>query len=302
MELSSVTLHKLRIFQLVHEKGSLNQSALALNMSQAAVSQHIRNLEAALDTKLLVRSPHGVRPTAAGDVLYKRSNEILQLVQQIGIDLNALREDKPHHLMLGATPGAGAYVLPVWLAEFQKRFPQVTMSSQTQMTRETVHSVLDERVDFGVTLGAVDDLAEQHLAQHILWDVDYVAIVPPNHPWATKSKVTPEELRQEPFIARQKDSRSRRWLASLFGDLTICAELDSPFATKQAVLNEIGMSILPSYTVRGELERGELIGVEIEGAQLTRPLLLLWRRDRPFSAAQTAFWQMVVEDQREITL
>ncbi len=297
-----MTLHKLRIFQLVCEKGSLNKSAHALTMSQAAVSQHIRNLEASLNVKLLERSPQGVRITPAGEVLYARCNEILQLVQQIGIEISALGEDAPTRLMLGATPGAGAYVLPVWLAEFQRQFPNVSMSSQTQMTRETVQSVLDERVDFGITLGKVDDLADPNLAQHTLWDVEYVAIVPPAHRWSNNTSITAAELRTEPFIARQKGSRSRRWLASLFGTLNICAELDSPFATKQAVLNGIGMSILPSYTVRGEIERGELAPVEIVGANLTRPLLLLWRRERPFSAAQTAFWQMVVEDQREITL
>ncbi len=302
MELSGVTLQKLRIFQVVFEKGSFNKSAAMLHMSQAAVSQHIRSLEAALNVQLLLRSAKGVRPTEAGELLYKRANEILQLVQQTGLELSSLNTDNPKQLMIGATPGAGAYILPVWLAKYQQRYPQIKMRSTTQMTRETTQAVLAGKVDFGVTLGAIDDLGDQQLAQHVLWEVEYVAIVPPNHPWQARASVTADDIRQAPFIARQQGSRSRRWLAGLFGNLNICAELDSPFATKQAVLNAVGVSILPSYIVQRELERGELIAVTVERVKLTRPLLLLWRRDRAFSAAQTAFWQMVVEDHRDLDL
>ena len=293
MIVSNVTLHKLRLFQLVYESGSFNKSAERLNLSQAAISQHIKGLEAALSVQLFIRSPQGVRPTPAGDLLHLRAAEILRLADQIPLDLAQLNEAQSQQLILGATPGAGAYMLPIWLGEYQRCCPEVSVTTKTEMTEQVVASVLDGEVDFGVTLGSVDDFAHPQLEQHTLWWVDYIVVVPPTHAWATVDGVTPSTLRREPFIARQQGSRSRQWLLAQLGDLNICAEMDSPFAVKQAIFNGIGISILPSYTVERELARGELVALDVEGVELKRPLMLLWRRDVSFNEVKTSFWQML---------
>ena len=54
MDLSGITLQKLRLFVLVYERGSFNQAAQEMMMSQAAVSQHIKGLEQVLGVRCFV--------------------------------------------------------------------------------------------------------------------------------------------------------------------------------------------------------------------------------------------------------
>ena len=293
MELSGITLHKLRIFQQVYEDGSLNRAAQELALSQSAVSQHVKGLERAVGVELFVRSAQGVRPTQVGDVLYRHSAEILARVRQMGTEISQLTGDNPQQLAICATPNTGAFLLPVWLGALRKQLPDVAVTIRTELTRAMVQAVLDQQVDFGVTVGDMDDLLETNLAQQTLSEVEYVVVVPPSHRFAGLAAIPLAELHRERFLTRRKASRSRQWLERVIGVGADSAEIDSPFAIKQAILNGMGISILPTYTVEREVSNGELTILGITNTPLKRPLTLLWNTDRPFNAIQTTFLQIV---------
>src|ERR1700742_2604812 len=73
----------LRYFVKIVEAGSFSRAATTIHVAQPALSQQIGELEEQLGLSLLHRSARGVRPTAAGEVLYREASSILRLMEQL---------------------------------------------------------------------------------------------------------------------------------------------------------------------------------------------------------------------------
>lgn len=295
-----ITLHKLKLFMVVYDRGSFNRAAQELYMAQSAVSQHIQSLEADLGTPLFERSARGVRPTQAGELLYDYAGRMLHLLAQAEREIMQLHQGEKRQLTVGTTPGVSVYLLPMWLQQFQLTHPTVNVSLQTVLTVEVVRDVLNGRFDLGFLEGELAELDQEALGRIRLRDIDYVVVVYPQHPWADQATVSFRDLADRPFINRQPGSRTRRWLDQTLTAHHVhprnVAELDSPGAIKYAVLNHMGVAILPHYVVEREAERGELHLVHLEGIELKRPLMLVWDRREPFSPIQRAFISLLAQE------
>ncbi len=74
---------QLRYFVKIVEAGSFSRAATTIHVAQPALSQQIAELEERLGVMLLQRSARGVRPTAAGEVLYREASSILHQLEQL---------------------------------------------------------------------------------------------------------------------------------------------------------------------------------------------------------------------------
>ena len=288
-----ITLHKLKLFIVVYERGSFNQAAQALYLAQSAVSQHIQGLETALGTKLFERSPQGVQPTAAGDTLYRYAQQMLQILAEAEREIMQIEQISEQQLIVSATPGLTVYLLPLWLQQFQRSYPHISVSLRTALTQDVVREVLHGRDDLGFLEGELAELDQPHLGRMRLQEIEYFVMVHGQHEWAGRDLILPEELARQPFITRQPGSRMRRWLEQTLSAhqlrLHAVAELDSPGAIKYALLNRMGVAILPQYAVEREVERGEIALLRLANIPLSRPLMLVWDKRQPFSPLQRAF-------------
>ena len=130
--------------------------------------------------------------------------------------------------------------------------------------------------------------------------MNYLLLVHPQHQWAQETDaIPPEALRNAPFLHRQPTSRSRRWLEPALAEINVeiknvAAVLDSPGAIKFSLLNQMGVSIVPEYAVRGEIERRELVQIQLQRIEFIRPVKLIWAKDRILSPVQEAFINKVV--------
>src|SRR5215467_3386447 len=80
---TNMQFRQLRYFTKVLEAGSFSRAAATIHVAQPALSQQVAELEERLGVILLVRSARGVRPTAAGEVLYREACEILHQLDQL---------------------------------------------------------------------------------------------------------------------------------------------------------------------------------------------------------------------------
>jgi len=74
---------QLRYFVKIVEAGSISRAATTIHVAQPALSQQIADLEAQLGVTLLQRSARGVRPTSAGEILYREASTILRLLERL---------------------------------------------------------------------------------------------------------------------------------------------------------------------------------------------------------------------------
>jgi DNA-binding transcriptional LysR family regulator len=269
-------------------------------MAQSSVSQHIQSLEAALGTPLFERSAQGVKPTSAGETLYRYAQQILTLVADAEREILLGSKMEIGHLTVCATPGISVYLLPHWLQRFQHEYPAFNVSLQTELTRDVVKDVLNNKDDLGFLEGELEELDSEQLGRFRISDVEYFVVVGPHHPWAGREQVSLTELSAEPFVNRLPWSRARRWLELILANHQIklrnVAELDGPDAIKYALLSEMGITVLPDYSVEREAERKELFLLRIAELDLKRPLIMVWNAKQPFNAGQRAFISALAAD------
>lgn len=286
-----LSLHKLEIFNTVIEEGSFSKAAERLLLTQSAVSQHIQGLEAKLGTVLFNRERRGVTLTPAGETLRDYTRCILRLLAEAESAITNVEHLSSGHIRIGATPGAGMYLLPEWLRAFQARLPKLAVSITTDVTDQIAKELIGGGLDIGLIEGELDD--EPRLAGLNLDEIDQLLIVGRDHALFGQSSVPVTALDGLAFIARPRKSHSRQWFDRTLRRAGIVprvvAELDTPEAIKQAVIAGVGVALLPAYAVRYEVRAGLVSAIPITGVALRRALRLVWRADEPFSAVTRAF-------------
>lgn len=278
-----LSLYKLEIFAAVVNEGSFSAAALRLFMTQPAVSQHIQDLETRLGTPLFSRVPRGVVLTQAGETLYSYTQRILRLVAEAESAVTNVDKLTHAQLNIGATPGVAVYLLPDWFKGFQAAHPNLGISLQTSVTPQVAASVLGNKLDLGFVEGDLDNSHDRSLGSIILQAIEQRLVISSQHHWANREGVQLADLSDEAFIMRQPGSRTRIWMDTILAahGITprIVAEFDNPEAIKQAVMADMGVSILPAYTVQHEVRLGLLKALPVTDVRLMRNLRLIYRQE-----------------------
>ena len=83
-----INLELYKIFVLVAKEENLTRASEKLNLTQPAVTKHIKNLEEILQVKLFVRSNHGIKLTEQGKLLYDKIKEACIMKSKISIHVS----------------------------------------------------------------------------------------------------------------------------------------------------------------------------------------------------------------------
>jgi LysR family transcriptional regulator, low CO2-responsive transcriptional regulator len=292
-----LNLYKLEIFHAVANRGSFSKAADQLLLSQPAVSQHIRDLEASLQTRLFIRGSRGVQLTPSGEVLLEYTRCILRLLAEAEGAIHQLKDFREASLAIGATPGVGTNLLPAWILAFQERFPGARLSLRTDTTHAILQEILHGRLDLGFVEGEMVPTSPiQVLA---LREIELFVMVGRQHPWAGQTSVALSDLEGAPFITRPAGSHTRSWIDHFFeaNAVTphIIAEFDRPEAIIAAVSAGMGITILPDWGHATSMER-QLTHLTIDGLPLRRTLKLVWSADHPLQAISRAFLSLLLEE------
>src|ERR1041385_7911316 len=132
----ALTLHRLELFLAVLDEGGVGRAAKSRNISQPAVSEHLRGLGAHFGVPLLERHGRTVRPTPAARLLEPYARQAVGLLrgaERAAADLRGL-ESGP--LTIGASTTPGTYVLPAALGQFHAAHPRIALSLRISHTRQ----------------------------------------------------------------------------------------------------------------------------------------------------------------------
>ncbi|BCX02171.1 MAG: LysR family transcriptional regulator [Candidatus Roseilinea sp.] len=285
-------LHKLQVFAQVAQAGSFSKAAERLLMTQPAVSQHMKELEAALGVQLFRRGRRGVALTAEGRTLLDYAQRIFALAAEAESAVLNVANLASGQLNIGATPGVSTYLLPDWIRDFQARYPQLVVTAQTATTSGIAAQLVARLLDLGFIEGDLEAADAARLDAEVLCDVPQLVVVGPKHPFWSRAAVRLQELDGQAFVMRQPGSQSRLWLDQILeahgARPRIAAEFDNPEAIKRSVIGGATIGVLPAYAVRAELQAGALRALRTD-VPLTRALRAVWDGSAPLSPIARAF-------------
>lgn len=278
-----MNLHHLRLFAAVVEHGGFSKAAVALNLSQPAISKSLKELEAETSLELLDRTSRSVRLTDAGKLLHERARELFGVERAAERELRELRGLKRGVLRVAASTTIATYMLPPVLGRFHLRHPRVRIRTVSANTRTVLRLLLESRVDVALVEGPVS----HPRVEVIPWRRDdLVVIAPPDHR-LTGTTVTVGRLAGEQFLVREPGSGTRVVTEQAFARhgirLVNTIRVGGTEAMKQAVAAGLGLAVVSRAAAADQLALGRIAALDVDGLAIDRTLARLALRDRATS-------------------
>ncbi len=278
----TIETRQLNVFVTVYRSGSFTRAAEQLSTSQPAVSEQIRSLERRLGCRLFDRLGRSIKPTRQAEILFPKALAILEDIRRLEQEL--LREDNTvsGELILGASTIPGAYLLPRIATDFKALHPEISFEIRIADSGEIIDSVMNHDLLVGLVGSRA---ASRNLNFFPLVEDELVLAVSANR--ETENPVSLDELARLPFLLREQGSGTRKTLEEYslrngfdLGRLNTVAVLGSNAAIKQAIKEDLGVSILSRISIRDDLDCGRLKEISIRGVTLKRSFYVVTLKKR----------------------
>ena len=273
-----MTPDQLITFAAVAEHRNISRAAVALHLSQPAVSGQLRQLQDEFGEPLYQRDGRGVRLTPAGEQLASYATRLRDTWRQAHAYRDALRGLEQGTLRIGASTTPASYLLPYLIADFHRRYPDVTLHTADGNTTEIVGAL--DSVDIAMIEGPVGVDLPPDTAVHAWREDEIVAIVPRAHPLAQLADGGPAGLAafgEHPLVLREAGSGVRQIVERAFAragvPMRVALEIAGVEGVKEAVRAGMGIGFVSAMSMRHEDRALCLLSLSPE--PLTRRLSIL---------------------------
>lgn len=298
-------LRQFKYFVAIVDCGSLSRAAQQLYIAQSALSKQMAELEAELDTQLLLRSRSGVEMTEAGKVFYEYAQGINK---QVGDARTAV------HVAAHTVSGTVVAALPQSVSPMMalplmraaaRRYPDVVLHLNEELTGNMTDQLLRGRVDMAVFSPTMpkEDIAFTPIVQE-----DFVLLESPQG----KNPLPPGDVSVEQATARplvwpaNAHGHCTRWLvdagleAAGHPPAQVAAEINSVYTLKAAVEAGLGPTIMPLGLAQREVSEGRLVAHRVTSVNLHRVLGLCVSVHLPMNNAKRAMFNLIAEVMRDL--
>lgn len=276
---------RIHTFLTVCEYMNFTRAAEELNITQPAVSQHIRYLEDSYGIKIFDYKNKKISLTEAGRFLQRVATTMMHDDIHLQARLRELRGEKAS-LTFGVTLTVGEFVMPKPLARFLRRCPQVQIKMTVANTQELLKKLNSGELDFALVEGF---FAKSEYDSLVYSEENYIALCAGNYEPKRELKRI-EDTFSERLIIREPGSGTReifeQYLESRnfqVRDYENIAEISNISAIKSLAAEGCGITFLYEKAVEEELADGRLVRIPLADFPLTHDFTFIWRRNSIFS-------------------
>lgn len=276
---------RIETFITVCEYMNFTKAAEKLNITQPAVSQHIRYLEDEYNAKLFEFNGKKMKLTEAGKYLLNTSitmkHDEIHLKEHIK---SGIKGNK--NLFFGATLTIGEFLMPSKVANYLKENQNVHLKMIVANT-----SVLLEKLDSGIIdFAIVEGYFTKNEYDYKLYSKEnYIGVCSINHKFI-KEPVSIEDLFEETIIVREEGSGTREILERTLesknyalNDFKGKVEVSNMNVIKQLVKEDCGITFLYEAAAKKELNDNTLRRLKLKDVNIQHDMTFIWRKNSAFS-------------------
>ncbi len=284
-------MRPLRIFCDLVQTQSFTEAAHRNYLTQSAVSQHVKALEAKFGHQLVERGRGQIRLTRAGVLLFEAGQDLLTRYDQLENALKAPTGEVTGRLRVGSIYTTGLYELPHYTSTFLKRYPKVGLLLTYLKDAEIQEAILTDRIEVGIV-----DSPKPHPQLTItpFKKERVVLIVPPKHPWAAKKTIRLAQLHGQPFIVPQAEFPVDEIFRKTPIRVKVMHAFDNIEITKRAVEVGLGLALVPQLTVVDEVRYGKLKALELAEGPFERTIGIITRKRAELSLPARKFIELLI--------
>ena len=289
-------LHQLRYFLAIAQHGSFTAAAEVCHVSQPSLSAQVAKLEGELGGPLFERSRQGSRLTPRGLVFRPRALEALSQLESGRSELEELSGLKRGEVTLGCLPTTGAYILPRILRSFRETHPSVQVKLREESSPTLGRALRETEVD----LALMDEAGlGDGLRSEVLFREPLLVVVPRDHPFAARKRISLGKLDGEPIILMKSGHGFRKIVLDALARAGVEPRIvyeSSGIDTVQTLVEAgLGLSLVPTMVRK---TKGPAY-LEISPPTPSRTILLARRDSSALSPAAAAMRDVIFRCWRE---
>jgi len=276
---------RLTTFINVVKLKSFTRAAELLNLTQPAVTQHIKQLEEYYKVKLIMKKGRQISLTEEGELLFRYAREFESNSHLLERKLkNKSAVIKRYNI--GATLTIGEFVLPRLLGEYKRLHNNIDVIMHVYNSEEILKKLGNGEFDLGIVEGPFD---KDKFNYKKLKDDELVLVTAPLNSFVKRAKVEMSEIiNNGKLILREKGSGTRMIfekklleLGYSLSDLKIYMEVGSIGAIKSLVEANLGYTVVSKEAVKREVSIGSLVIIPIEDVRITREFNFIYLDHSP---------------------
>lgn len=289
-------IEEFKTFIAVVDFKNFTKAAEYLNLSQPSVSTHIKNLEIIFGVTLINRSvkQKTISITESGYTLYKRAKEIINLLDVTFMDVKTLSTSIKGTIKIGASLTIGEYILPKFLAHFSNKYPDVDIEVKIENTSFIASELKKMKLDIGLIEGSVSSA----LFKQEYFLEDEMVLVAPFDSDLKDKEIKLDNIQNRRWIAREEGSGTREYLDLFFAQNKIIPKsimvLGSNLAIKEAVRNNLGLTITSKHIILEAESRNELTSLKLNN-DFRRSFSYIYPKELTLSKADHIFLEELKE-------
>jgi DNA-binding transcriptional LysR family regulator len=199
-----MNLRQLEILRAVIRHRTTVAAADELALSQPAISNALKAMEAQAGFALFERVNNRLFPTSEAMALYKESDAIFALHAKLENRVRDLRECRTGHLSIVATPPLAYSIIPPALSAFLRRRQQTRVFFDVRRYEGIIDGVTSRVAELGFALGLSH---HPGIAHEVVHTGEMVCVLPPKHPLADLPVISASDLVGLPFIGLERGTR-----------------------------------------------------------------------------------------------
>ncbi len=267
-------------FLKVCQNMNYTRAAEELNITQPAVSQHIRYLEKQYQAKLFQYEGKRLKLTKAGEMLRNAALTMVHDQASLKSRMDYLSRGKKD-IRFGATMTVGEVVMSHILQQYMINNPETHLHMEVNNTQ-----VLLERLDYGdIDFALVEGFFRKSEYDFLNYSTEkYVPVCSPSYKFQKFPRQLPD-LFGERLLLREPGSGTREVLERFLdsqnyetANFNHTAEIGSLHTIKELVKAGCGITFLYEIAVREELEKNELKCIELKDCNIYHDFTFIWRR------------------------
>lgn len=272
---------RLKVFLTVAQRLSFTKAAKELYISQPAVTKHVKEIEKHYRCNLFERNGPKISLTPQGEVVVKYAEKIHAIHQEMEAKLIYFEEVNKGIIKIGSSTTAAQYLLPKYLAEFNRLYPSITLELMTSNTETIENQLLDKKIDLGI----VEGKSQRNPIVYKPLQKDEIVLC--TH---VGTKVKPvlsvDEIHDLRFVMREKGSGTREIIAAALqqkkvkiSDLSVDIILENNESIKNYLRSSTAFAFISISAVLNELKANQLKIIDVDGMSMERFFYLIGRKE-----------------------
>mgnify|MGYP000877094533 CR=1 FL=1 len=283
-------IKNVKTFIKVAELENFTRAAQDLGYAQSTVTMQIQQLEQELQTQLFERNGKLISLSSAGKEFLQYAYQIVKY-ESMALEHFLFEEEPKGKLSIGVMETVCASSYSQLFYDFLSRHPKVSLKLLVSTTFEALELLEKGKLDLIFLLDNKVHHQDWKTAREFPAEISFFCAS--DHPLAQLGEVSLDRLLEETFIMTERECNYRHVfendLAAMGKSLRCSMEIGHTEFIIDAVLNQLGIGLLPSFTLKKELEKGRISLIQVKDYHLTMWVQVIYNQNRFLSPALKVF-------------